>query len=115
MSTPMVGESSGAFPALPNKTGVASFVELPLPGVTRVTAGAAASTVHVNAAGVPSTLPAPSIARTSNRWLPSERPEYVFGLVQSLKPAASSWHWNRADDSLVKTKVADADELGSGG
>ena len=36
--------------------------------------GATVSTVHARLAGVASTLPARSIARTSNVWMPSERP-----------------------------------------
>ena len=40
-----------------------------------VVSGAAVSIVHVNEAGVGSTLPAPSIARTWKVWLPSDRPE----------------------------------------
>ena len=40
-----------------------------------VVAGEDVSTVHVNVAGVGSTLPTPSIARTSNVWLPSARLE----------------------------------------
>ncbi|MCB9573238.1 MAG: hypothetical protein H6709_14225 [Kofleriaceae bacterium] len=39
-----------------------------------VTSGATLSTVQVYVAGVASTLPAPSVARTWNVWLPSARP-----------------------------------------
>jgi hypothetical protein len=35
----------------------------------------AVSTVQVRAAGEPSTLPAPSVARTLNVWEPSANPE----------------------------------------
>ena len=39
-----------------------------------VVSGADVSIVHVNESGVGSALPAPSIARTRNVWLPSARP-----------------------------------------
>src|ERR671925_418102 len=42
--------------------------------VAIVVCGAVTSTVHVNAAGVPSVLPAGSIARTRTLWLPPRSP-----------------------------------------
>jgi hypothetical protein len=56
--------------------------------------GATASTVHVWTAGVASTLPAGSIARTRNVWEPLVRPLYGFGLVHAEYPPVSSSHWN---------------------
>jgi hypothetical protein len=43
-------------------------------------------------AGVGSTLPAGSIARTSKRWSPGLRPRYVSGLEQAVNAAPSSLH-----------------------
>ena len=55
-------------------------------------AGLAVSTDQLNCAGVKSTLPAASLARTANVCGPSLRLLYVAGLVQALKPPLSSWH-----------------------
>jgi len=60
--------------------------------VSIIVSGAVVSTNQVNVAGVASTLPARSIALTSNVWLVSERPGYVAGLVHAANPPPSSWH-----------------------
>ncbi len=52
------------------------------PEDARVVSGATVSTVQVRLAGVGSSLPATSRARTVNVWGPCERPEYVFGEPQ---------------------------------
>jgi nucleoside phosphorylase len=48
-----------------------------------VVVGAAVSTVKVRRSGVRSVLPAASMARTSNVWLPSLSVAVVFGEVQA--------------------------------
>jgi redox-regulated HSP33 family molecular chaperone len=60
--------------------------------VTIVVSGEAESTVHAYVAGVGSTLPAESRARTLNVWLPSLNPINVSGLLQVLKAAPSKLH-----------------------
>jgi len=73
--TVTVAESPAATPAEPVKAGVLSFVALPSAGKVRATWGSARLTVQVTLAGSGSTLPAASIARTSNVWTPSARLE----------------------------------------
>jgi len=73
--TVTVAESPAAVLAEPASAGVASFVALSSAGVVSVTWGSARLTVQVSPAGSGSTLPAASIARTSNVWTPSARPE----------------------------------------
>src|SRR2546423_15421241 len=63
------------------------------PGPLRIwVSGAVVSTVNELDAGVASTLPAPSRARTENVWLPSPSVATVVGLVQAAYAAASSAH-----------------------
>jgi hypothetical protein len=60
-----------------------------------VVLGGAMSTVHVRLAALGSVLPAASIARTRNVWLPPVSPVYWRGEVQVLKAVVeSSEHWN---------------------
>ena len=56
--------------------------------------GATVSTVQVTLAGLASTFPAASIARTSNVCEPSLNPVSVIVLVQAEKPPPSTWHSN---------------------
>src|SRR5207244_1587809 len=51
--------------------------------------GAVVSTLQMWVAGVASTLPAASRARTSKRCWPGERPVKVAGVVHATKPALS--------------------------
>src|SRR3954469_24910904 len=62
--------------------------------VSIVVCGAVRSTVQVCVAGAASMLPAASVARTSNVWLPSASGAVVCGLVQALQPPASTRHSN---------------------
>jgi hypothetical protein len=67
-------------------------------------------TVHAPEAGVASTLPAGSSARTRNAWSPSGRSAYVSGETQAAKPAPSRLHWNVAVASgEVNANVAEID------
>jgi len=61
-----------------------------------VVSGPIVSTSHVNDAGVPSTLPTASMARTWNVCEPCDRLEYDCGLVHATNPPPSSWHSNDA-------------------
>src|SRR5687768_11776478 len=69
-------------------------------------AGQLGSTVHACVAGEPSTLPAASVARTLNSWLPSASAVYAFGEEQVANAAPSSEHSNVAPASEEKLKVA---------
>jgi hypothetical protein len=72
-----------------------------------VVSGATVSIVQLCVAGVASTLPAPSLARTRNWWASSARPEYWRGEAQDAKAAPSSEHSNVTPDSLdEKLKLA---------
>ena len=77
------------------KSGVVSLVEPPAATVpVIVVSGAAVSTVKLREAGVGSTLPAASVARTSKVCDPCVRVALVKGEVQEAKAAASTRHWN---------------------
>src|SRR4051794_24058229 len=54
--------------------------------------GAVASIVHALLAGVGSTLPALSVARTLKVCGPGANPEYACGDVHAANAAWSSWH-----------------------
>ena len=58
------------------------------------------SIVHVRTAGVASTLPAASVARTRSSRAPSDSPVYVFGELQAANAAPSSEHSNVEPGSL---------------
>jgi hypothetical protein len=78
--------------------------------------GATESTVHVNDAGVPSVLPAASVALTWKVCEPWARLEYAWGLVQLVKVVVSSAHWKLEPVSLeVKLKLAEVEVLGFAG
>src|SRR5918999_1594940 len=67
--------------------------------------GAVVSAVHVRVAGVASTLPAASIARTRNVCDPADSPVTVRGDVHAAHAPLSTWHWNVEPASLeVKVK-----------
>ena len=66
----------------------------------RVVSGGAVSTMNVCEAGVGSTLPAASVARTWNVWLPSLSAAVVSGDVQSANVAPSSEHCSVEPDSV---------------
>jgi hypothetical protein len=79
-----------------------------------VVSGAAVSTVQVKVAGVASTLPAGSVARTLNVCEPLASPAYGFGLVQVVNPPLSSSHSKVEPGSLaVKEKLAEVLAVGS--
>ena len=62
-----------------------------------------------------STLPAGSIARTSNVWGPALSPEWVVGDVQAANAPASSLHWNVEPASLeVNSNVAHVPDVAGG-
>jgi hypothetical protein len=85
--------------------------------------GAVVSTVQVEVAGVASTLPAASIARTSNLWLPSASELRLRGEMHAAQAPASvesSRHWNEATPEPPasvpeKVKLAEAEALRAGG
>jgi hypothetical protein len=58
------------------------------------------STVNVDVAGLASVLPAPSVARTENVWLPSASVLAVYGLVQLVQLPLSIRHANVEPDSV---------------
>ena len=71
-----------------------------------VSAGGVVSTVNARVAGVASTLPAASVARTDTLCGPSARVVVVQGLVQLAHAPESTWHWNVDPLSLdVKANV----------
>jgi hypothetical protein len=59
-------ESPTAVPNLPATSGAVSAVGVPFEGIVKVTWGGVTSTIHVRLSGDGSTLPAASMARTSN-------------------------------------------------
>ena len=66
-----------------------------------VESGAVVSTTQVRRAGVGSTFPAASRARTSNACCPSARPLYAAGEAQLANAAPSREHSNPATASLA--------------
>src|ERR1043166_8490602 len=115
LANPRIGVSTTRFVVLRNSVA--------LSGAKRVTGGSFATTVHVASAGVGSTFPAASIARTWNVWVPGRSTDRRIGLVQGKKPvlALSSRHWNFNADDAVALSVpwndtsANTWKLGSGG
>ena len=74
-----------------------------------VVSGAVVSTVNVRDAGLASTLPTASIARTENVCAPSTRPLRARGEPQTSKAPPSSLHSNElvsSTGSPAKVKVA---------
>jgi hypothetical protein len=78
--------------------------------------GATVSTVQVWTAGLGSTLPAPSVARTENVWLRSARRPIVSGLEHAAQAPASTLHSNVGPGSLAENSKVGASSLdGSAG
>lgn len=70
--------------------------------------GGVLSMVHVRDAGVGSTFPAPSRARTANVCVPSPKPEYIFGDTHAANPEPFNEHSNDAptvSDENVKVAL----------
>ena len=81
-----------------------------------VVSGGIVSTVHVERAGVRSTLPAGSVARTPKLCVPSARPSYSAGELQVANGAASSEHSKLAPGSSAeKAKAAEALRVSASG
>ena len=83
---------------------LAALYQPPAFGKTTDDVGAVVSIVHAWFAGEASTLPAASVARTSNACAPWTRPAYAFGLVQALQPPPSSRHSNVEPDSFGRER-----------
>jgi hypothetical protein len=81
-----------------------------------VVCGAVVSIVQLCTAGLPSTFPAASIARTRKLCDPAASPAYVCGDSQATKAALSSEHSKLEPGSLaVKLKLALVLEVSAGG
>ena len=65
-----------------------------------------ATMVHMYAAGIGSTWPTESVARTSNTCWPTARPVYWRGEVHGTQPPLSSWHSNVAASLAENSKIA---------
>ena len=76
-----------------------------------VSGGVVSWTVQVRAAGVASTFPAASMARTRNVWLPAARPVWAVGELHAVYAVVeSSEHSNLDPASLdVNPKLAEVD------
>src|SRR5262245_40481391 len=84
-------------------------------GAVIVTVGAPRSIVHVSLAGVPSVLPAASVALTSKVWLPPPSGLVAWGLVHAAHVPASTRHSKVEPPSLewnVKVGVASLSSAG---
>ncbi len=77
--------------------------------------GVVRSIVQVQVAGVASTLPTRSMARTSNVWAPAVSPVRSCGVTQAAKPAPSSWHSNAPASVEVKANCTSALLSSAGG
>ena len=84
-----------------SNVGVVSFVGPVGPAVI-VVFGATVSTTMLRLAGLWSTLPAASVARTSNVCGPCESAAVVCGELHDAKEAESTRHWNVEPDSLLE-------------
>jgi hypothetical protein len=74
------------------------------------------STAQVSLAGVGSTLPSASVARTEKLCDPKLKPEYAFGDPHERHLEASSLHWKVEPDSVaMKPKLAEVTVVGDGG
>jgi uncharacterized cupredoxin-like copper-binding protein len=69
-----------------------------------VVSGGCVSTVQLRVAGVGSTFPTPSMARTSKVCAPSVSPVIVYGLLQLTNDPVFSRHWN-VEPVSVELKV----------
>ena len=85
--------SSPAWSAEKANVGVASFVGPDGP-LSIVVSGAAVSTVKLREAGVGSTFPAGSVARTSKVWAPSASDAVVSGVEHEPQAPPSTRHSN---------------------
>src|SRR5438093_1098564 len=59
---------------------------------SKTVSGGVRSMLQLKLAGLGSTLPAASLARTSKVCGPAPRLVYVFGLAHALNPPPSIWH-----------------------
>ena len=73
--------------------------------------GAPVSTVQVCEAGVPSVLPAGSVARTSNVWLPSTRGPTVAGLAHGSQSMPPSRRHSKDEPGSLESNSNDGDAL----
>ncbi len=97
--------------SLEENANVAEFVVIvPVGPESIVVFGAAVSTVKVREAGVGSTLPAVSRARTSNVCAPCARFVYACGDVHGANAALSRRHSN-VEPGLVEVNANDGDAL----
>lgn len=80
-----------------------------------VVSGVDVSIVQVYEAGVASTFPDVSMARTWKVWLPIASPVYNCGVVHTMNPLASSWHSNVPASVDVKLKEAEVLDVGFDG
>ncbi len=97
-----------------SKAGVGSSV-VPVGPEVIVVSGAIVSTVNVRAAGVGSTLPAASSARTSSVCRPSARAEATCGDEQAANVPPSRRHWKLAPVSLPwNVNAGEASPVGAG-
>ena len=81
-----------------------------------VAEGAVVSIVQVNDEGVGSTLPAWSVERTWNVWLPSGRPVYEIGVLHAVNAAPSRLHeYVTTSPYAEKVNVALEEALNAGG
>ena len=92
--------SKWAPPSADEKVNEASFEATgPVGPPPMVVSGAIVSTVHARVAGVWSTFPAPSTARTPNVCAPSASPVYDFGESQAVQAPPSRLHSKSAPAS----------------
>jgi hypothetical protein len=105
------------FASLAEKPKLALVLEVSAGGAAPiVVSGAAVSIVQLWIAGVPSGLPAASLARTWNWWAPAARLVYCRGDEQAVKVAPSSEHSNVEPASLAeKEKLALVLDVSAGG
>jgi hypothetical protein len=104
---PSIRHSKVAVASAEEKLTDAEVVLISLAGAEEiVVSGAVWSTTTVSVAGVASVFPAVSVARTLIVCDPSERPVYVFGLVQASYAPSSSLQANVAPASEEKVRDA---------
>jgi hypothetical protein len=102
--------------SLDEKLNVADVLALGSAGPDGISVSGGRSTVQAYEAGVPSTFPAPSFARTSSRWRPAASPVTSCGELHVAYGRPSRRHSNVAPPSLAeKVKVAFVFAVGSVG
>src|SRR5438552_18548192 len=92
-----VSEDDTVWSSVPAKVNVAWTLAVTEPSagpLNNDVSGGVVSTVHVRVAGVGSTLPAASTARTMKACWPSARPVQVWGFTQATKAAPSRLQLN---------------------